>query len=74
MVFFNQEGVRKSQAVIRSAAAKYRIFQSRTQTGQGFASIQQLRVGAFQQFDIVANLTGNPRKGLYKIERRTFTR
>ena len=72
MVFFDQEGVRKPQTVISSAAAKYRIFQCRTQAGQGFARIQQLCIGAFQQFDIVADPTGYARKSLYKIKRRAF--
>ena len=61
VVFLDQDAVEQADAVVVSAAGAHRVLERHAQAGNGFARIQNARVGTGNGLDVALRLCGDAR-------------
>ncbi|MNE48342.1 hypothetical protein D3C80_1427980 [compost metagenome] len=69
VVFLDQEGIVKADAVVVAAAAGHGVFLRQAQAGKGLAGVQQAHLGAFHQVGQETRTGGDPRQHLQEVQR-----
>lgn len=62
MVFLNEKGVVKADAMVVAAAAGYSVFLRGTQAGDGFSGVQELDLGVSNQVGVFSTGGGSARQ------------
>ena len=72
MVFLNKEGIVQASAVVMAVSHGDGVFLSYSQTGKGFASVQQPDARITDQISIAFTTGCRSREGLEKVHSAAF--